>query len=506
MPDEIADSIHAASQQLSVIAPFHFLPVAAAVLAVGIAFFIQQILTLLTPVNSHFLLLYPTVFIAAWRGGLWAGLTATVSAAFAGWYFALPVNRALVIMAPGDAAELAIFTLMGIGFTIASHRRQRARQAMDAARAATERAEARLRLLVQNAPVALWALDDKGRFTAVETGSFAVDFSKPEIQVGQNAFQVYANDQDNQTNIRRALKGESFTEETQLDDVWYATHYAPMTDTQGTVTGMLAVTTDITARKELELSQRKMIESLRQERDLREAFVSTLTHDLRTPLQAARMSAELLIRQPSDATRVVTLSARIADHIDRTANMIQGLLDAHRIGAGERLPLKIQHCQLRPLLLETLEEANTVHGDRCVLSLITEVEGYWDPDVLRRIVENLADNALKYGAAGTVVTVSVEEHVDTICLKVHNDGEPITHDEQVQLFTPFKRGASATTNGKRGWGVGLTFVRGAAEAHGGYVSVRSEAGHGTTFSVTLPKDARPWQSCRDQAQMDPLCI
>jgi signal transduction histidine kinase len=77
---------------------------------------------------------------------------------------------------------------------------------------------------------------------------------------------------------------------------------------------------------------------------------------------------------------------------------------------------------------------------------------------------------------------------------VHNEGKPIPTEEQAALFRPFGRAARAVASGQRGWGLGLTLVKGVAEAHGGEVHLESEPGRGTTFTVALPLDARPFQS------------
>ena len=83
-----------------------------------------------------------------------------------------------------------------------------------------------------------------------------------------------------------------------------------------------------------------------------------------------------------------------------------------------------------------------------------------------------------------------DDHIDRILLSVHNDGAIIPALEQAQLFEPFRRGGDAMASGKRGWGLGLTVVRGIIEAHKGEVTVESFPKEGTTFTVDLPVDPR----------------
>lgn len=254
---------------------------------------------------------------------------------------------------------------------------------------------------------------------------------------------------------------------------------------------------DITHLKEIEASLRESIEQLQRERELRDIFVSTLSHDLRTPLIAARMSAELLARRDAPNYNAALLQGRIIENIDRLDGMIQTLLDANLVRAGKRLPLQVDRCLLRQTVRDVLDELTTVHGDRYRLIAASELEGYWDQRFIRRIVENLVNNAVKYGDPEAPVTVTVEAFADGARIHVHNEGEPIKPEDQASLFEPFRRAAADPYSGKQGWGIGLTMVRGAVEAHGGQVSVESGPGRGTTFTVSLPKDSRPATASAD---------
>ncbi|QRK05090.1 PAS domain S-box protein [Archangium violaceum] len=230
---------------------------------------------------------------------------------------------------------------------------------------------------------------------------------------------------------------------------------------------------------------------LRMERELREQFVSALSHDLRTPLTAAKMSAQLIPRQPNLPDKVYSLAARVKLNIDRADQMITDLLDASRIRAGQGLPIVTSPCDLRQVVADTLEDLTTVHGERFSLQGEEGLQGSWDADALRRLTENLCNNAIKYGDPTGRVTVTLSEDGDQVEMSVHNWGRPIPPEEREGLFQHFARTRSAESSGKKGWGIGLTLVRGVAEAHGGCVRVESTQEHGTTFRVRLPKGSRP---------------
>ena len=233
----------------------------------------------------------------------------------------------------------------------------------------------------------------------------------------------------------------------------------------------------------------KNLELLEQEKELRERFVSTLTHDLRTPLTAAKLGAQLLSKKSDIDSPNQTIANRIVANIDRTDSMIRDLLDANLIKAGEKLPLKILHCQLDELLEDAVTEQGSVYGDVFILNNYP-IDGYWDCQAIRRIIENLSSNAVKYGNPLEKVSfkLTYDEKADQVQIEIHNFGNPIDSDTQIEMFNPYKRAESSKD--QKGWGLGLSLIKGLTEAHGGTVSVKSDKEHGTTFSVVLPRDSR----------------
>lgn len=243
--------------------------------------------------------------------------------------------------------------------------------------------------------------------------------------------------------------------------------------------------------RELRQSQGQ-VSDLELERDFRNRFMATLTHDLRTPLTSARLSAELILKDPVQAEY---FAKSIRKSIDRADSMIQDLLDTALIRSGERLPLKIKECDLKEIAASCIRELSLQYGDRLRLEVSEQGahgnQGFWSPDLLRRIIENLINNAVKYGYPGKPITISLRQVGEEQEIAVRNEGTPLSAEEQADIFKPFSRTHSANASEKRGWGLGLTLVRGAAEAHGGNVRVESSHDKGTSFIVKLPIDARP---------------
>ncbi|HZH76659.1 MAG TPA: ATP-binding protein [Archangium sp.] len=273
---------------------------------------------------------------------------------------------------------------------------------------------------------------------------------------------------------------------------WVLARGNPTFSDSGELTGWIGVTIDMHEQRLVQEELARAVEHLQEERELRERFVATLTHDLRTPLTAAKMGTHLLMRRGDDPVVLTKTAGRIADNIDRADRMIRDLLDANRITAGETLPAELARCDLTAIARETLEELAQVHGDRFVLSAPDIIEGYWSCSALRRILENLCNNAIKYGARDRAVTVALTRRgPEEVLLSVHNWGPPIPLEDQPSLFEPYRRMKSAQTGKEKGWGLGLTLVRGLAQAHQGTVQVESTEASGTTFTVMLPSDSRP---------------
>lgn len=265
---------------------------------------------------------------------------------------------------------------------------------------------------------------------------------------------------------------------------WVLSRAVPVKNNKGKIIKWYGTNTDIHEQKQI-------MRSLEIERDLRDRFVSALTHDLRTPLTAAKMSAQLLSRKLSSDPDSQKFAIRISDNIDRSDSMIRDLLDANLVKAGEKLPVKIVFNNLDHIISNVLEDLSTLHGDRFIYKKEGSFDGYWDPGAMRRIIENLLNNAIKYGSSVSPITISLTETHGRAILSVHNMGSYISPKDQGALFEQFKRAEEAKKGEQRGWGIGLSLVKGLVEAHYGVIKVESDQRSGTTFIVEVPLDARP---------------
>jgi signal transduction histidine kinase len=214
-------------------------------------------------------------------------------------------------------------------------------------------------------------------------------------------------------------------------------------------------------------------------------LVNMLAHDLRGPLAASRMGAQMLLGARTAPEQVSRVAERIEASVGRAQDMIDNLLDVHRLRARQDFPLNLQRCDLAAIVREATEDLPDAERNRLVLRGPESLVGWWDANLLRRALWNLISNAMKYGDRDTPVEIElgVEDHAAWV--RVHNWGLPIPREEQRTIFEPFARTRASERGEQPGWGLGLCLVEGVAAAHDGTVTVASDAASGTTFTLRL---------------------
>ncbi|HEX8796196.1 MAG TPA: PAS domain-containing protein [Polyangiaceae bacterium] len=218
----------------------------------------------------------------------------------------------------------------------------------------------------------------------------------------------------------------------------------------------------------------------------RDQLVATLSHDIRNPLAAAKANAELLRRfGPRMGDQDKPLET-IVSNLDRADRMIGDLLDMSRMEAGHKLELHWCDGDLAKIAFGAVRELSTVHGDRFRLDVAGDFGGRWPCEAFQRVVENLATNAEKYGDPAAPVALHLSRTGKSVVLAIHNEGAPIPPELYKGMCEPYVRGSDTHLLGSKGWGLGLTVVRGIAQALGGHIEIESREGHGTTFRFVFP--------------------
>lgn len=268
---------------------------------------------------------------------------------------------------------------------------------------------------------------------------------------------------------------------------WVRTSISTALDDHKKPLYFIAVSQDIEEIKTSQEKYRKAVADLQQEKELREKFVATLTHDLRTPMTSARMSAQLIQRKPEKTENVQNQVVRILNSVNRADQMIQDLLDTNRIRAGEKLPMNIDACNLNNIVTDVIENLITIHGGRFSFEVNDKhIMLNTSSLSITRILDNLINNAIKYGSPESDIHISLKKEHSQVEMAVKNFGNPIALEDQKNIFDQYKRSSAAEASNQKGWGLGLTLVRGLTEALGGNVNVHSNAQDGTTFKVVFP--------------------
>src|SRR5262249_42961530 len=221
-------------------------------------------------------------------------------------------------------------------------------------------------------------------------------------------------------------------------------------------------------------------------------LLANISHELRTPIARIRVAIDLLEEEAAGAP--VELVREIAIDLAELDQLVDDILTTARLDlsatrpSGGQLPMRRSAVDVAQLLRDAADRFHAAHGDRTleldVAHPLPEVCG--DAVLLRRVVENLLDNACKYSDAGAPITVRSAAVGGSLTVEVEDHGIGVHEADLPRLFTPFFRTGRSRAHGTRGVGLGLALSRRIVEAHGGKITATSSAGAGTTFRFELP--------------------
>jgi signal transduction histidine kinase len=229
----------------------------------------------------------------------------------------------------------------------------------------------------------------------------------------------------------------------------------------------------------------------RQTRRSAELFIGILGHDIRNPLGTILMSAEGLVRS---GKLTLAAAAPINNAAARIKAIIEQVLDFTRAQASGVMPILRLPGDLSQQLGKVVEETQVRHPTRILrLESAGDFDGSWDEGRMGQLLSNLLGNALLYGSPWTEVTVRLWSTPAAVCFSVHNFGQVIPPAERERIFQPLQRGVQhakrLASREPSGVGLGLYICREIVLAHGGELTIDSTPEAGTTFSVSLPRQA-----------------
>jgi two-component system, NtrC family, sensor histidine kinase KinB len=233
----------------------------------------------------------------------------------------------------------------------------------------------------------------------------------------------------------------------------------------------------------------KDVTQVHEQKELKRSVVSTVSHQLRTPLTSLRMSIHLLLEEKigvlNEKQGELLLTAR--ESSDRLTEILDDLLDLNRIEAGkagiDMQPLQpetiINKC-VDPFLLEARDKG---------ISLITDIEGdlpdvYADSSSMQHVFSNLLSNAIRFTSPGGTITVRAQQDNSNVSFSVEDTGKGISPDHLQHIFEQFYQVPGQPQ--QAGVGLGLAIVKEMVEAHGGTIHAASSPGTGSVFNFILP--------------------
>lgn len=245
------------------------------------------------------------------------------------------------------------------------------------------------------------------------------------------------------------------------------------------------------AAREQMLQQGKVAEELRALEQLKSDFLSTVSHEFRTPLTAIKVSVGLLADAlgSSDGEQARLMST-ILRNVDRLNQMVGGVLEMARLQSGKVVLQRraVDACQVVREIAGSLQPLMDEKDLLFTLRLPdTPVFLMADANRLEQILSNLLSNAQRYTPKGGEIAVEVRELGSWVRIYVSDTGPGIPYNELPHIFDRFYRGQVGRKAGP-GTGLGLSIARSLARLHGGDVGVSTKPGEGCVFFVTLPKE------------------
>jgi signal transduction histidine kinase len=232
-------------------------------------------------------------------------------------------------------------------------------------------------------------------------------------------------------------------------------------------------------------------EELQKLNRMKSLFLSVAAHDLRSPLHALRGYAELALVSAQQETQEETKEyiSRIQSQVDSLNRLISDFLDLDRIEQG-KLEIRPLSCHLNGIVQKVADVMSAVaarHDIQIETKLASDIPlVHADPDRLQQILFNLIDNAIKYTSQNDAVRIETACKEDCALVTVTDHGPGIPESDIPRLFDLYHRAEEAHQSRTKGLGLGLFIVKSLVDLHQGQISVHSERGKGTEFTVSLP--------------------
>ena len=221
----------------------------------------------------------------------------------------------------------------------------------------------------------------------------------------------------------------------------------------------------------------------------RRDFTANVSHELKTPVGAIRLLAETIQENPGDEEAVAHFARSLTRESERLSALVQDIIDLSRLQGPDTLDsaelVDIDQVVSSALALQTTT-ADNAGVELMGPALPVDVKTWGNQEMLVTAVRNLVDNAVRYSAPGSRVSIGASCEDDLVHISVVDTGEGISDADQQRIFERFYRVDPARSRNTGGTGLGLAIVKHVAADHGGTVTVWSRPGSGSTFTLVLP--------------------
>ncbi|GAA3710967.1 ATP-binding protein [Zhihengliuella alba] len=221
---------------------------------------------------------------------------------------------------------------------------------------------------------------------------------------------------------------------------------------------------------------------------IRNDFVANVSHELKTPVGAVSLLAEAIEDAAGDEVAIKRFAGRLHKETHRLSALVQDIIELSRL-QGTDVVLQGRPVDVAHTLAEAVDRNKlTAEGKNIAVKVggARDAVVHGDPDLLMTAFRNLVDNAIRYSPENTTVGVGVRVRDDLVEVSVTDQGPGISADDQERIFERFYRVDSARSRQTGGTGLGLSIVKHVMSNHGGEVTVWSQPGQGSTFTVRLP--------------------
>ncbi|GAB2743208.1 ATP-binding protein [Arthrobacter bambusae] len=223
--------------------------------------------------------------------------------------------------------------------------------------------------------------------------------------------------------------------------------------------------------------------------EIRNDFVANVSHELKTPVGAISLLAEALEASPDDEEAVRRFAKRMHKESTRLAALVQDIIELSRL-QGANVAQQGHTVDINTVIAEAVDRSQLpaeLKNIKIVVGGRSETMVFGDQDLLVTALRNLIDNAIRYSPENTRVGVGVRAKEGVVAISVTDQGEGLSPEDQERIFERFYRVDAARSRQTGGTGLGLSIVKHVVSNHGGEVTVWSQPGQGSTFTIRLPE-------------------